>query len=428
MTKLLDNLASDHPVAICGSTQDTTTSLTRSEIAKQLRHLSCQRIALFSSNVAEIISLLCATQLAQIDLVLLKQPLDMHPSSSIDAWRIDSEFSDGEVKRISEPRVKGQGKIIITTSGTTGTPKAAEHKLESLIGTIKYTPGLAHLRWLLTYAPASFAGIQLILTSIICRGTLLSSHNGSVQELAEIALREQPHNISATPTFWRSFLLTLGVQAKSISLKNITIGGEAVDQGLLDDLARTFPNAAITHIYASTEAGVVFSVKDMRAGFPSSWLTNGHRGTKLRISDNELQVLSPRRMLSYADAKPNHANNDNWLNTGDLVKVDIDRVYFAGRIDERINVGGTKVVPGKVESALLSLDEVSDARVFAQDNPITGQIVAAEVVLKPGREGSESKRQIVYQLKQTLDRAEVPRMIRIVEQITTNATGKKIRK
>ena len=133
-------------------------------------------------------------------------------------------------------------------------------------------------------------------------------------------------------------------------------------------------------------------------------------------------------MLSYADAKPNHTNNDNWLNTGDLVKVEMDRVYFAGRIDERINVGGTKVVPGKVESALLSLDEVSDARVFAQDNPITGQIVAAEVVLKPGREGSESKRQIVYQLKQTLDRAEVPRMIRIVDQITTNATGKKIRK
>jgi hypothetical protein len=47
------------------------------------------------------------------------------------------------------------------------------------------------------------------------------------------------------------------VRSRDIPLKQITIGGEAVDQVTLDMLRGVFPAARITHIYASTEAGAL---------------------------------------------------------------------------------------------------------------------------------------------------------------------------
>ena len=44
-------------------------------------------------------------------------------------------------------------------------------------------------------------------------------------------------------------------------LKRITLGGEIADQAVIDGLSKMFPLASIVHIYASTEAGVGFSVK-----------------------------------------------------------------------------------------------------------------------------------------------------------------------
>ncbi len=48
------------------------------------------------------------------------------------------------------------------------------------------------------------------------------------------------------------------------------------------------------------------------------------------------------------------------------------------------NVGGEKVSPLEVESTLLEIPEVADCLVYGEPNVITGQIVAAEIVLRTG--------------------------------------------
>ncbi|WP_089919536.1 hypothetical protein [Lentzea albida] len=58
-----------------------------------------------------------------------------------------------------------------------------------------------------------------------------------------------------------------------MTLEQIPLGGEAVEQRLLDEQARRFPRARISWIYASTETGAAFAVHDGRAGFLLSWLT-----------------------------------------------------------------------------------------------------------------------------------------------------------
>ena len=50
-----------------------------------------------------------------------------------------------------------------------------------------------------------------------------------------------------------------------------------------------------------------------------------------------------------------------------------------GRDSDLINVGGQKVYPAKVETAILELPEVADAAVYGERNMLTGKIVCADV-------------------------------------------------
>ena len=232
--------------------------------------------------------------------------------------------------------------------------------------------------------------------------------------------------MSATPTFWRSFVASCGPHAHTVPLRQITLGGEIADQHTLDLLRRSFPQASLTHIYASTEAGSVFSVKDARAGFPASWLASGIGGVRLRISEGVLDVHSPRAMVAkegeeYGDAAPR--NESRWIRTGDLVQVRGDRVIFLGREDTLINVGGSKVIPEEVEYVLLGVPEIVQARVYGRPNPITGNLVCADVVVS-GAEQADVRSKLQVAFAANLERYKQPRIIRFVDQIAQSDTGK----
>ena len=95
-------------------------------------------------------------------------------------------------------------------------------------------------------------------------------------------------NVSATPTFWRLFT---GQSAAPLSdVRQVTLGGEASTQDLLDRLRTLFPGAIVSQVYATTELGSCFSVTDGRCGFPASLLDDPNRPNALRIVDGELQI------------------------------------------------------------------------------------------------------------------------------------------
>jgi acyl-coenzyme A synthetase/AMP-(fatty) acid ligase len=208
-------------------------------------------------------------------------------------------------------------------------------------------------------------------------------------------------------------------------LEQITLGGEAVDQTTLDRLADRFPAARITHIYASSEAGALFSVHDRRAGFPRAWLDGETGGVRLRVRNAVLEVKSPRRMIGYVGGAATPSAGDGWIITGDLVDVDNDRVCFRGRIDDVINVGGAKVRPQRVEEFLLSCGGVADALVRGVASPISGAILQADVVLEPGYEAESTVRDLLRRCRADLAAHEAPRSIRVVPRIAALESGKK---
>lgn len=293
--------------------------------------------------------------------------------------------------------------IGLYTSGTTGTPKIIFHLLSDLLP--RNHLSTTHYKWLLCYHPMSFAGLQVILQAVISNDVLVVDVDANVGKKAQLACQYNINAISATPSLIRSLMLSWKNQLPP--LKTITLGGEIATQAILDALKNKFPNAKLRHIYATTEAGVVFTVKDGIAGFPLDWKNSCLNGWELTFEES--LVLH---------------KNDITIKTGDTVKIIGNRVHFIGREDNIVNIGGVKVNLEDIEQKILSLDEVIDARVYAKSNPITNAIVCAEITAH-----DESKaRAALAALNNNLDNAAKPRIVTFVTNISLTEAGKKLRK
>jgi acyl-coenzyme A synthetase/AMP-(fatty) acid ligase len=311
------------------------------------------------------------------------------------------------------------------TSGTTGAPKIAMHSLDGLLSRAKtgMHPGNRGAKWLLTYQPTGFAGVQVQLTAVVGRGVVVSPAERTPAGFLEAAKGAGVTQISATPTFWRSFLMV--VRPGELPLRQITLGGEAADQSTLDRVRKAYPDARVTHIYASTEAGVVFSVHDGLEGFPAEWLDSGSQGVQLRVNDGFLQIRTPNGMRGYVSDTAQPLLDDGWLSTADRVEIRGSRAYIVGRDDSTINVGGSKVYPLMVEQFLLRQPGVIEARVFGQPNPISGFLVAAEVVIEKDLDPAATRSTILAACREGLAAYQVPRVFKVVDAIAVRQSGKK---
>ena len=84
-------------------------------------------------------------------------------------------------------------------------------------------------------------------------------------------------------------------------------------------------------------------------------------------------------------------------------------------------------MPEQVESALLKVPCVREARVYGVRNPLTGALVAADIVLADAKPEEAARREIMQQLSASLESHKLPRIIRFVAAISINAMGKKTR-
>ena len=102
------------------------------------------------------------------------------------------------------------------------------------------------------------------------------------------------------------------------------------------------------------------------------------------------------------------------------------RAHFAGRSDQIVNVGGSKVFPEDVEAVIREVSGVLDSRVSGMANPITGNVLMAEVVAAPGAATDDVRREVAMLCRARLASFQVPRIIRFVPEIARAASGKKL--
>jgi acyl-CoA synthetase (AMP-forming)/AMP-acid ligase II len=274
--------------------------------------------------------------------------------------------------------------LLILTTGTTGLPRAARHDWNRILISIlrvEVRPGQV---WLLAYGPHQFAGMQFLMHVMALAATMVAPRERRPRDSLAAMRAHEVGYISATPTWWRFVLAELHADGgPKPPIRQITLGGEAVPEPLLQQLRETFPDARISQIYGANEFGTTGSEREGRAGLSVSVLERGEDAdVQAKIVDGELWVKSKIGMLGYYGEEA--VDPDAWRSTGDVVEVVGDRIYFRGRRSEIINVGGVKVHPIPIEDTIAAVPGVHLVRVFGRENKLTGAIVAAEIVAEPG--------------------------------------------
>lgn len=260
-----------------------------------------------------------------------------------------------------------QSWLGLYSSGSTGQPKLSRRgvpfatdarSLETASAAVDRGAASPPLRWQLLYAPHRWAGISVMLHCLANEAELVVPASLDDQCSLLAADEAGTSHWSLTPSRLRRMVLTLGRERlASLPLRQVTLGGEAADQSVLNLARQLWPAARISHVYATTETGDVCSVSDGLAGIPAR-----------KLSGPDFQFLPGGELVVRGHP------------TGDLWKLSGDRYHFVGRRQEMINVGGAKVSPAEVEAVALDLPGVEAARAYAIRSPLLGQLVGLEYV------------------------------------------------
>ena len=330
---------------------------------------------------------------------------------------------------LEQLRRSGHPGLILFSSGSTGEPKAILHDLTRFLTKFE-RPG----KRLVTYAFLVFdhvAGQDTMLYTMNAGGTLVTSPTRRPRAVAKLIERHAVQVLPASPTFLNLMLTSRAHEAFDLSsLKIITYGSEPMNQEVLDGLAEALPGARIIQKYGTSEFGAVRSRSKSNT---SLFINIKEDETQAQVRDGILWIRSPGTMLGYLNAEAEF-DEDGWICTGDMVEQDGDWLRILGRASDLINVGGEKVVPAEVESCIMELDFVVDATVRGEANPLTGTMVAADVVVGDARDVSDAKnkREVVKEIRRHCRTRLAPHKVpvKVLFAETANATErqKKIRR
>ena len=116
--------------------------------------------------------------------------------------------------------------------------------------------------------------------------------------------------------------------------------------------------------------------------------------------------------------------------SGDLVKRDADGyLWFVGRADDVIKSSGHLIGPFEVENVLTDHPAVAEAAVIGKPDPTYGELVKAFVTLKSGYTGDEDlRRDLMGHARKRLGAAVAPKEIDFVDALPHTRSGKIMRR
>ncbi len=336
-----------------------------------------------------------------------------------------------------------KGRVVILTSGTTGTPKGANRRqpdsLDPAAAFLSRIPLRARQNTHIAapmfhswgFAHFSF-GMSLSSTLVLRRRFTPETMLQAVAEHGCTALAVVPVMLQRTLELEDAVLERYDVS----SLKVIAASGSTLPGELSTRVMDRFGDV-LYNLYGSTEVAwaTIAQPADMRAA-PG---TAGRppRGTTVRIYDehgNERPEGRTGRIFvgneMMFDGYTGGGQKDRigeLMSTGDVGHFDdAGRLFVDGRDDEMIVSGGENVFPREVEDLLADHTAIGEAAVLGVDDDQFGQRLKAFVVLRSGRNASEDE--LKAHIKAHLASFKVPREIVFLDELPRNATGKVVKR
>jgi acyl-CoA synthetase (AMP-forming)/AMP-acid ligase II len=349
-----------------------------------------------------------------VDFTLEAEPITRKLSLSSDAFPL--------VQRLREQRRAG---LILFSSGSTGEPKAMLHDLTTLIESYEQRRA-RQLRILVFLLFDHIGGLNTLLHSLASCLCLVIPRTRQPEAIAALIQQRLVNVLPASPTFLNLLLLSHARERYDLSsLRIITYGTEPMAQPLLDRLRAAFPKVRFVQTFGTSETGITQTASKSSG---STRVKIDDPNVETRIVDGELWIRSKTQILGYLNHLMDSFTPDGWFRTGDLVEAGSDGyLRIIGRQKEVINVGGLKVLPGEVETVLLEMPEIADCLVYAEPNPISGQVVAAQVVLSAPGTLAEIKSRVRAYCRTRLEPYKIPVRLRIVERTSFSERFKKSR-
>ncbi len=282
---------------------------------------------------------------------------------------------------------------VIFTSGSTGRPKGVVVSHHSMINSTRARLeeyGVPE-RVALLHSPGFDVASGVVFWALLCGGTLVVNEAPMVDVAATVEL---VHRARITHLVYAAGLYPLLLERISAdrpsSLTTVMIGSERWSEVLIDRHAQLLPHTSLYNEYGPTEATVFSScalVYDgangrrsaLTIGAPlinTGYLLLGEGGgviePKVGVT-GELAITGSNVAIGYL-AQPDLTaerfielpNGELAYRTGDLVQATTGGAFvFRGRVDRQIKIGGNRIEPGHIETALMTHSDVEQAYVRA---------------------------------------------------------------
>lgn len=310
--------------------------------------------------------------------------------------------------------------LVVTTSGTTGTPKGAMLTAAALTASAAAThdrlggPG----RWLLALPPHHIAGVQVLVRSLLAGSVPVELDVSSGFHVAELAsaVRDLGSGRRYTALVSAQLVKALTDRAATAALAEldaVLIGGGPAPRPMLEAAASAGITVVRTYGMSETAGGCVYD------GIPLD-------GVRLRLEgDGRIVIGGATLAKGYRNPPdPDPFAEPGWFRTDDIGAVDDSGVLTVlGRADEAISTGGLTVLPQPVEAALRSHPAVADCAVFGVTDDRLGQRVVAAVVVADGYD-QPALDTLRAHVTQTLDVTAAPRELHILDTLPMRGIGK----
>ncbi len=375
---------------------------------------------------------------AQVVAVITERGLVRGPGASR-GWRATAPLSRDDA-------------WIIFTSGSTGTPKgvAVTHRsaaafvdaeAQLFLQDNPLGPGDRVLAGLSVAFDASCEEMWLAWRHGACLVPAPRSLVRSGMDLGPWLVSRDITVVSTVPT-----LASLWPAEALESVRLLIFGGEACPPELAERLAAGPDSAGreVWNTYGPTEATVVACAARLDGRSPVS-IGLPLPGWDLAVVDKDglpvalgevgelviggvglARYLDPDKDAEKYAALPYPSPLALWTRayrSGDLVRLESDGLYFVGRADDQVKVGGRRIELGEVDTALVNLPGVTGGAAAVRRSASGTPLLVGYVAVAPELAGGFDVAAARARLSESLPAALVPRLV-VVDELPTRTSGK----
>lgn len=339
-----------------------------------------------------------------------------------------------------------QPAVLVFTSGTAGSPRAAILTHRNLMANIEQNRRMPdHVRAddvVFGVLPVfHIFGLNVVIGMSLDAGAsiVLVQRFDPVTAIETIGQRGVTV-VPGAPPIWVAWSMLEGFGTSHFASVRLALTGAArTPPEVADRLAEKF-GITLREGYGLTEASPVVTSS---VGVEPRRESVGRvvPGVEVRVVDSdgsdiiagdsgEVLVRGENVFVGYwndAAATARVLDDDGWLHTGDIATVDGDGyLYLLDRAKDLIIVSGFNVFPAEVEEVLMRHPAVREAGVVGVPHPQTGESVRAYVVLNEGHEADEDT--LIDHCHDHVARYKCPNKVLIVESLPHNHFGKLLRR